>query len=331
MLLLLGGLLQAQLLQPCAGGFVLASSITDKAIYAARLLTAIEQARGDGMSASQLTTPGQFNDPRGIAVDNLGGHLYVVDKGTSELLSLKLSVRGGGSALATGPPVSVMSGVSGDWVTVDNAGNVFFEANGALCSLPKEKLFLAWDAANKVEVIYDMANTTELNTPQGLASDGFRIFWANGANGVQDGSIVRGFGTASAANALSVTKLASNEDASQGICLSSQKLFFTAQEQKVYSTLVNGGAATVISDALGKPRGCAFDGDGTVFLADELDGKLYSFAAGGSSGSMKAMRPAVEIPGAFGVAIFHDAAAKMAFSQLAGLLVALLALALHTP
>merc|ERR1719460_2803654 len=69
----------------------------------------------------------------------------------------------------------------------------------------------------RFQLVYDGGNVKGVNMPQGLAADGYRLFWSNGQNGEQDGTIVQGMEDPMGSD--KVTALATNLPTAHGVCL----------------------------------------------------------------------------------------------------------------
>merc|ERR1719424_1931807 len=53
-------------------------------------------------------------------------------------------------------------------------------------------------------------------------------------------------------------------------------MFFTEKNNKFYAVQTGGGAIALISDGMDRPRGCSWDGDGSVYVTDRK-GRIYQF------------------------------------------------------
>jgi len=280
-------------------------------VYYAHLLTASEQARDERMTARLLTKAGQVERPMGLAVDNARGVLYVADPGSSAVVSLRIFEEGGSRAgeLAADAPLAVLPKVAAHWVAVDSLGTVFCsDARGhRIWSLPAGAAAARLrgggaDAAGGGGVVelYSAAGGAPIREPQGLAVDGFHLFWANGAAGGEVGSVVRG----SEEELGPAPRHLATKGAAHGLCLSNSRLFYTDATDKIYSTRVDGGEAVIVAEHLREPRGCAYDGDGTVFVADPALGEVLAFSGGASSLGARPLVKALDVPGAYGLAVF---------------------------
>merc|ERR1719453_2860682 len=128
-------------------------------------------------------------------------------------------------------------------------------------------------------VLYDGANSVEVEAPGGLATgwdnNGPKLFWTNKALGAQVGAVVAA--STDPSTAQTPTKVARNVNNVYGVCLAMNNLYYTAENTYVYGVKKTGGAFATISDKFLAPRGCAFDGDGTVYIMDTQRNEIMSF------------------------------------------------------
>jgi len=302
--------------------FLIFSSPSTGSVHISRLLTAAESSRNAKMESTRLVGIESVKEPRGVAVDSLRKILYVVD-GSSKLYAARIFHSNDGN-IACESPTLVASGLSGHWVAVDFRGKVFFVSNNQvysmLASFVIAKLadtsILASVPANSTkadtvvstksknyQMVYD-GSVKGVSMPRGLAVDGYRMFWANGENGKADGTLVQGLETPMGAT--KVNSLAANLAMAHGVCLTASRVFYTDDETNVFSTKVNGGAVQTVTDKLQKPRGCVFDGDGTVFVADTGDDKIVSFAGAAAELGPRRLTLALgNVKAPFGLAILR--------------------------
>merc|ERR1719311_1152929 len=84
---------------------------------------------------------------------------------------------------------------------------------------------------------------------------------------------------------------------------SGPRRYYTAENTYVYGVKKAGGAIATISDKLLAPRGCAFDGDGSVYIMDQQMGAIMSFPSNmGILAPSKVKKYAV-YSGGFGAAV----------------------------
>lgn len=329
------GLLVVTLVESSSSSYLFYSSPTTSSIHKARMLTAVEQSRNERMKFSRLTGAENIKSPRGLAVDSFRKVMFVVDSSeTRSLYAARMYFNHNGN-LALEGAVKIVSELASDWVAVDSSGKLFFAAFNQLWTLSADAASDRIDAGGtsaddlipKVaaegqtktfELLYDGGSVKGVNTPQGVAVDGYHLFWVNGQNGQQDGTVVQGLESPFGSN--EVTALATNLATAHGVCLTPMRVFYTDEEEKVYSTRLNGGTVTTITDKLQKPRGCVYDGDGTVYIADNADNKIVSFAGSGANlQGRRLVDVADQANDPFGLAVYHgdQSAALRCFSSVA--------------
>jgi sugar lactone lactonase YvrE len=256
-----------------------------------------------------------LRSPQGLAVDHKSSMLFVADPDVRKVFGYKLGFIDGanGPMLRTeGEPRVAAQNIEARWVAVDGEGTVFFtdELRNVIMKVRAED-FATGTA--KPEVVYDGSTVTEVNRPGGIAVDNFFVFWSNKAVGTQVGSVVKAAEEPPSAPEASVTQIAKNSNKVYGVCLSQNNVFYTDTQKFLFAVKKTGGATATISDRLLGPRGCSWDGDATVYIADKAAGALYSFP-----GNMHNLAPAkltkfADFDDAFGVAVVQAAAHWTAF------------------
>lgn len=171
-------------------------------------------------------------------------------------------------------------------------------------------------AKPRILSMYEGSANPQVSSPSGVVADGPRLFWANGANGTRAGTLVQGQATLWAPASLAAkglasefptAKVADSADRAYGIAKTNTLLFFTGQSSltgrdAVFGVDQYGGPVFNVAPGLSKPRGLAWDGDNTVYVADEGKDYVWSMPAGRLVASAPVSK-AVEFPGAFGVAL----------------------------
>mmetsp|Transcript_35388 Transcript_35388/g.77447 ORF Transcript_35388/g.77447 Transcript_35388/m.77447 type:complete len:348 (+) Transcript_35388:137-1180(+) len=275
-----------------------------------------------------LITAGMV-DPQGIAVDQKRKRLFVADPDSRRIFAYPLTVSG--TALAAGNPKIVADNIEARWVACDSSGNLFYsdEVTNKIMRIPIGENSAAWKPKEDIfsfaqvhegvaaEIVYDGASLSQVSAPGGIAIDTFQTYWVNKQIGTQVGSLIAGMEQPSSGP--QVVSLTSNTDKSYGVCLALNNVFYTQPEKSIYGVKTNGENVALINNQLMNPRGCAWDGDGTVYVADRGANGVYSFAANMKElGGSEATRVA-DFEDAFGVAVFSNAR-RYAATSLIGVL-----------
>lgn len=246
--------------------------------------------------------------PSGLAVDHKRNSLYVADPALRKVLCYGL-VFSGGNMMISGEPSVAAQDKEVRWVAVDGTGSVFItdETNGQILRVPGDNL-LRGDPTPMV--VYEATTTSHVSAPGGIAVDNFHVYWTNKAGGTAEnvGSLIRGMEKPKGTDvANELVQLARNVPKAYGVCLSENNVYYTNAEKVVFGVKKTGSAIATITDVFEEPRGCAWDGDGTVYVADKKTGTVSSFAA-----NMRNLAPApvsltVKFEDAFGVAVVSSA------------------------
>lgn len=250
-------------------------------------------------SKSFLDRPTDFitenlQEPTGLAVDPKTNKLFVCDSGQRKILAFTIAYTEG-KIIVDGTPETAASSVDARWVAIDGVGDIFFTDSKANTI---QRVYAERFAMGEIqpEPVYQGSIVPQVSSPAGLAVDNFHVYWANKAIGMQVGSLLMGLETPPDYNPEgSVRELASNTLKAYGVCLGTTNAFYTGSEKYVYGIKKEGGPVTTITDKLLLPRGCVWDGDGTIYVADKGGNAVYFFP-----GQMHDLHP-VQIHKAFNV------------------------------
>eukprot|EP00929_Paragymnodinium_shiwhaense_P114628 TRINITY_DN83086_c0_g1_i1.p1 TRINITY_DN83086_c0_g1~~TRINITY_DN83086_c0_g1_i1.p1 ORF type:complete len:343 (+),score=61.72 TRINITY_DN83086_c0_g1_i1:100-1128(+) len=268
--------------------------------------------------------------PQGVAVDQKRKRLYVADPDVRSIFSYQL-IYDGDELRTTGTKTVVTNQVESRWVTVDSLGAVFFsdEPRNLILKMSPDRV-LRGD--HEPEVVYDGLTNTAVNAPGGVSVDNFHLFWTNKHQGMEAGTVIRGFesGGGSTSGPKPLHVLARSSEKSYGICSALGNLFYTDASRKLYGVKKSGGKPVEVSGSLKSPRGCTWDGSGTVYVADRSANAIYAFAGDmGDKIEPAQLTKAFHAEDAFGVAVAVDVSGAAQIRASAALLLLLAALGLH--
>lgn len=263
----------------------------------------IKMTPGEELRAVPLIDSG-VTSPQGLAVDQKRQMLYVADPDLRKILSYELRFVNG-VLMTEGAPRVAAQNVEARWCAVDGVGNLFFtdELTNLIQRVNVEDL--QGSTAGTPQIIYDGAVVTEVNRPGGIAVDNFHVFWSNKEVGTQVGSVVKGL-EQPGASPTSVAQIAKNTVKSYGVCLSQNNVYYTDSQKFLFGVKKNGGAIATVSDKLVGPRGCAYDGDGTVYVSDKTAGAIFSFPGNMHSLSPATLTKVTDFDDAFGLVVVQQ-------------------------
>merc|ERR1719160_2124526 len=318
--------------------------------------TSIEDFKATPTGAVSPLIDAGLMSPQGIAVDKVGGFLYVADMDARKIFRYVLVVKGG-MLMTTGVQMTMVTGKVPRWVTVDMNQNLYYSdpENGVVGKLDfgtmeriaageitaeelvsrqeKEEEALAAAEAqadlNKMNVpptappepkpemmmLYQKGANPHVARPSGIATNGVNVFWGNEMSGTSAGSVVAGetepiapavatSGEGQSSQAFTSTVLAVNTNKVFGVTITHNAVVFADAARSVYGVPMTGGPVATFTDQLEAPRGLAWDGDGTVYVADQAGSVVYSFPSGKMAATQ--ISRVVVLHDAFGVALFSS-------------------------
>jgi hypothetical protein len=264
--------------------------------------------------------------PQGIAVDEYRRRMFVADPNLTGVVMYPLTTNG--DTVTVGTQQTVAKGVQARAVAVDGLGNVVFtdEPNNRIMRVTEAMI---QSGNTTAETLYNGKYLTSVKSPGGIAADNYFVYWLNKASGLQVGTLLRGLqepsavrklaaaaanassksaGAVSAAAATGVELIAKNAPKCYGVCIAGGYIFYTDEAANLYGikrAATSRHTAFTISSKLKAPRGCVYDGSGTVYVADKQQNAVFQFAS-----NMQQLEPnqplakAGEMKGAFGLAIY---------------------------
>jgi sugar lactone lactonase YvrE len=169
--------------------------------------------------------------------------------------------------------------------------------------------------------VYEATDNPLVSAPAALWASPPYLFWTNTKNGKKAGTVVKGFLDPTAKDLVKngtgpphfwAKSLTFASDGAYALAQQGTTMFFTQNSTDgthglVSALLLTTGDVIDIVTNLEAPRGLAWDGDETMFVADEVSGVIWSFPAGRYMVDPP-MRQVVTMAGAYGLTILskHD-------------------------
>lgn len=164
-----------------------------------------------------------------------------------------------------------------------------------------------------VVTLYQASANPHVGVPGGLVADGVNLFWVNAGEGTEKGTVVQGemvpeapanLAGGSGAASFETFPLANNSAVAYGIAETYNMLVYTSGSTEVYGISRSGGAPITMTRTMEQARGVVWDGDGTVYIADQAASTIYSMPCGRMSENLP-MDRTVDFHDAYGLAILH--------------------------
>lgn len=241
-----------------------------------------------------------FVSPKAMVADNENMRVYVADPPAEKVYWYKLIIKDDGRIETDGKQHIAADNMTVVSMALDTIGNVYFsgkKSSPAPSTATNECIYrlnavdIATGNRAEPEEVWTRENTGVPNPaiwmPTGVAVDAFSVFWGNGEKGQTAGSVVKGSGLSRLTSSeLAVARVADNSDEVRDLVLTPTSVFYATPEgifavakaksapkcTDVTCPAINRDASDV--------RGLAFDGDGTVYAADNTKDAIYSFPSG---------------------------------------------------
>lgn len=159
--------------------------------------------------------------------------------------------------------------------------------------------------------------TPTLWQPSGIAVDAFSVYWGNSEKGTSNGALIRGNGMSRAKSLgmLTTAALVQNTEQVRDLSMTPQSIFYAttdgifaiAKNKVGVSCGPNNVDCPLVSNVATDVQGMTFDGDGTIYVADNSLGAVYSFPSG--SRAAHNLKKVSAAPGVWGLAVLgYDSA-----------------------
>jgi len=251
--------------------------------------------------------------PQGIAVDQKRQLLLIADSELRKVVSYGLMVHQDGT-LGVDEQTPVAEDIASRWVAVDGPGNVYFtdEENSKVLKISAAQVLDGDTKPRPVFQEHKGDGDGSILAPGGVATDNFHVFWTNKEQGEKVGTVMKALQGPTKSNTtgaeLNSHALAKNVQKAYGLCLAMGNLYYTDSEKHVYAVPTKGdGKAVTVNSELSNPRGCAWDGESTIYIADRSADGVFALPAPSLSLAEAKATKVATFEGAFGVAVFSSA------------------------
>eukprot|EP00929_Paragymnodinium_shiwhaense_P059420 TRINITY_DN29762_c0_g1_i1.p1 TRINITY_DN29762_c0_g1~~TRINITY_DN29762_c0_g1_i1.p1 ORF type:complete len:401 (-),score=63.76 TRINITY_DN29762_c0_g1_i1:184-1386(-) len=216
---------------------------------------------------------------------------------------------GPGDELMVGRQRRVAQGIDGlQGLAVDSEGNLFYAVSGgqinkiAAANIPATGHAKEADAS---EALYSTDDSELVSTPIALAADGYHLYWANQAGGQIPGSVVTATEQLPGQKAVEPRILAANGNGAFGVCLGRGNIFYSAETAAMFAVKTSGGAIAQVNGEFGQPRGCVFDSESTLYVADTAQNAIYSMPAVSNLRAVRTIKRVINVTAPDQVSIFR--------------------------
>jgi len=240
--------------------------------------------------------------PKSVVIDEDRARLYIADTGVGKVVWYQLIALPDKTLISDGRQHVAVAAMSVRNLALDLAGNLWFSGvslpvppNPSVDAIWKQPLMAIDQSSVSGTAIYPLPQWTNAHTgssPSPLVLDAFNIYYGNDMEGKKKGSVVKASQTVPVANPSSgMSPLADNAENTYSVAVTPTALFY-ATDNAIYGVLKNkvgascgatGDLCKVITDLVKKPTAMLWNGDGTIFVADNVGGAIYSFASGSVS------------------------------------------------
>jgi len=307
-----------------------ARALEDRQAVAASLLINGNSSKCSGSGCDENSDFG-LQEPSGLAIYE-GSHLssavlYVADLKAENIYAYTIR-RLATNTLIAGSQIKVLRNVKALGLAADSLGNLLYTASsGEVGLLAVKDLQACIDSGTEITptILYggssSSSSSSSLSGPAGIATDSFFLYIANSGGSSATGSVLKApeilpseaeaisNGTINSTVTLGLQSIASNTDANVAValnlCLARDNIFYTGDTTSLFAVKLGGGSIAEVVTGLKQPRGCAFDEEGTLYVADETANSIFSLPASFATlQTFNKTAPVFSVPGPSGLAVF---------------------------
>lgn len=263
-------------------------------------------------AAPKVLINNALKNPLGLAVDAHSNMLYVSDIEVRKIYRYHLLINDG-DIVTDGVQYVAASNVEARWVSVDELGYIFFTEESTQVVKKLAPFNPAYKDARTPKILFTADLSPAVSSPGGIVADARNIFWTNKAEGKSQGVVVHAENLYPPSTSVPKS-IAKNINAAYGICMNQNHVFYTAHASSVYVVDKAGGKISTATDTLVAPRGCTWDGDATIFVADKTGNAIYSFPAGHAIAPKTDAKKLFDVEGPFDVAVMTPISAAQSIT-----------------
>jgi len=155
--------------------------------------------------------------------------------------------------------------------------------------------------------LYQGPDNAHVGTPAGVAADSVQVYWANQDGGLKKGTIGTGAANPEKSDSISLQSgaLTTKTDKAFGVVTTASSVIFSDGGYGVYGVpKFGGGNATTMNEGFIISRDMAWDGEGTVFVADQGASMVYAMPS--RVAENQPLFPVVGMNDVFGVALIKN-------------------------
>lgn len=248
--------------------------------------------------------------PKSIAIDKQNKRLFVADPAAGKIYWYQLHMAPDGTTLMTdGQQHLAVQGISPRTIAVGFHGDLY--VTGATLpvppNLPVDGVFaVTWLTIANCEAVANWAHpncnvppkavwnqAVTGSVPDALGLDAFNVWWGNDQDGKTKGSVARASLNPPLVDPGKEIQIkADNEDTVESMALTPTMVFY-GSENAIYAVPKNKvgqdcgvSGCPLISKTAQRPTAMAWDGDGTVYVADRKQGALLMFPSESKGGTV---------------------------------------------
>lgn len=220
--------------------------------------------------------------------------------------------------VTAGPQQLVVKGINSvSGLALDGFGNLYFSTIDGIVGMIESTALDPIQTTTAHTILYSSDSAKTVSSPFSLAADNFNVYWTNQENGQGEGVVIKAFERDAKALAAKYPEypkpLAKNAAKALGVCVAKNNVFFTGETQFLYGVKTTGGGVTEVSRNFKSPRSCAYDGENTLYVADNKANAVYSLPANFPTlRPVKSVQKVADVEEPSGLTVFTRASAYLA-------------------